>query len=147
MMPSPTNADLPVSSSHEPPLTRPPATLSPPEEGRGQGEGRPRRFMVPMHAKKRKEPSHEPPPLPALSPAPSGGEGGRRSGEGAFTLIAPIQVRILEVFTTHEPGRARHSVRAAVRHCQTGSHRTDAPYHAAWFKGSIGVQISEVLPT
>src|SRR2546429_6362726 len=95
MMPSPTNADLPVSSSHEPP------------------------------------------PLPALSPAPIGGEGGRRSGEGAFTLIAPIQVRILEVFTTHEPGRARHSVRAAVRHCQTASQRTDLAYPPAPFNGPI----------
>src|SRR2546426_12725927 len=47
----------------------------------------------------------------------------------------------------HEPGRARHSVRAAVRHYQTGAPRTDAPYHAAWFKGSIRVQTLEVLPT
>jgi 23S rRNA pseudouridine1911/1915/1917 synthase len=35
-------------------------------------------------------PLHEPPPFPALSPAPSGGVGGRRPGEGA-TLHGPMR--------------------------------------------------------
>src|SRR5438093_8904100 len=48
---------------------------------------------------------------------------------------------------SHVPGRARHSVRAIVRHCQTGAQRTDAPYHAACFMGSMRVRMLEVLPT
>src|SRR5580765_21602 len=39
-------------------------------------------FMVPMHGKNGVGAFHEPPPLPALSTALGGGEGGRRPGEG-----------------------------------------------------------------
>src|SRR5438876_2245405 len=45
--------------SHEPPLSRPSATLSPPC-GERAGRGVPIWFMVPLHAKKRKEAFHEP---------------------------------------------------------------------------------------
>src|SRR5216117_2467551 len=38
--------------------------------------------MVPMHGRNAEKAFHEPPPLPALSPASGGGEGGRRPGEG-----------------------------------------------------------------
>src|SRR5213594_1923478 len=47
------------NSFHEPPLTRPSATLSPPC-GERAGRAVPIWFMVPMHAKKRKEAFHEP---------------------------------------------------------------------------------------
>src|SRR5438105_12122779 len=43
---------------HEPPLSRPAATLSPPCGGRA-GRGVPIWFMVPMHAQKRKGALHE----------------------------------------------------------------------------------------
>src|SRR5437867_10431882 len=47
-----------VEAFHQPPLTRPSATLSPPC-GERAGRGVPIWFMVPMHAKKRKEAAHE----------------------------------------------------------------------------------------
>src|SRR5438876_1155590 len=46
-------------SSHEPPLSRPSATLSPPC-GERAGRGVPIWFMVPLPAKQRKEASHDP---------------------------------------------------------------------------------------
>src|SRR2546422_190981 len=49
---------LEVSPSHEPPLSRPSATLSPPC-GERAGRGVPIWFLVPMRAQKRKETSHE----------------------------------------------------------------------------------------
>ena len=45
--------------THEPPFTRPSANLSPPREGRGQGEGRPRRFKGAMLAKSPRRSLHE----------------------------------------------------------------------------------------
>src|SRR2546422_7868802 len=51
--------------------------LSVPLPGRVRGG-----FQVSTHAKKRKGTLDDPPPLPALSPALGGGEGGRRPGEG-----------------------------------------------------------------
>src|SRR5438477_4315874 len=50
---------LPSGAFHEPPLSRPSATLSPPC-GERAGRGVPIWFMVPMRAQKRKEASHEP---------------------------------------------------------------------------------------
>src|SRR5437667_5618581 len=44
---------------HEPPLSGPSATLSPPC-GERAGRGVPIKFMVPMHTRKRKGASHEP---------------------------------------------------------------------------------------
>src|SRR5438876_6390966 len=69
---------------HEPPLSRPSATLSPPG-GERAGRGVPIWFMVPMHAQKRMKASHEPPPHPFPLPI-RWGEGGRRSGEGRFMV-------------------------------------------------------------
>src|SRR3989442_7870869 len=47
--------------------------------------------MVPMHGTKAVGAFHEPPPLPALSPASGGGEGGRRPGEGeSDRFMAPM---------------------------------------------------------
>src|SRR5437667_6880437 len=48
-----------VETFHEPPLSRPSATLSPPC-GERAGRGVPIWFMVPMRAQKRKEAFHEP---------------------------------------------------------------------------------------
>src|SRR5438876_9106310 len=48
---------------------------------------------------------HERPPLPALSPARSGGEGGRRPGEGRRFLV-PMRAKN-GVRATHEPERGR----------------------------------------
>ena len=50
---------LPSGAFHEPPLSRPSATLSPPC-GERAGRGVPIWFMVPMRAQKRKEAFHEP---------------------------------------------------------------------------------------
>src|SRR5947207_15349188 len=50
---------LEVGALHEPPLSGPSATLSPPC-GERAGRGVPIRFMVPMHAEKRKRAPHEP---------------------------------------------------------------------------------------
>ncbi|PYM15431.1 MAG: hypothetical protein DME18_04280 [Verrucomicrobia bacterium] len=69
-----------VEAFHEPPLSRPSATLSPPC-GERAGRGVPIWFMVPMRAQKRKEATHEPLPL-ILSFSPIGGEGARRAVEG-----------------------------------------------------------------
>src|SRR5438477_1799371 len=51
---------------HEPPLSRPAATLSPPC-GERAGRGVPSWFMVPMHAEKRKGALHEPSPRSGVS--------------------------------------------------------------------------------
>src|SRR5436305_6315613 len=48
-----------VEALHEPPLSGPSATLSPPC-GERAGRGVPIRFMVPMHTRKRKGAFHEP---------------------------------------------------------------------------------------
>src|SRR5438552_7185040 len=85
--------------SHEPPLSRPSATLSPPC-GERAGRGVPIWFMVPMHAQKRMKLSNEPPPHPFPLPI-RWGEGGRRSGEGWFAV--PMRGR-KTVETLHEPG-------------------------------------------
>src|SRR5437762_10590005 len=53
------SAKISWNSFHEPPLSRPSATLSPPC-GERAGRGVPIWFMVPMRAQKRKEASHEP---------------------------------------------------------------------------------------
>src|SRR3989449_8519254 len=102
----PMRAQKRKEAPHEPPLSRPSATLSPPC-GERAGRGVPIWFMVPMRAQKRKEAFHEPFPLiPSFSP--SGGEGARRAVEGdSDRFMASIHVRILEVFPFHEPGRLR----------------------------------------
>src|SRR6266545_2748669 len=61
---------------HEPPLSRPSGTL-PLGGGEGWGEGAVRRFMVPMHSKKRKWALHEPTAWPPGF--------GLRQSSGAFT--------------------------------------------------------------
>src|SRR5437588_769446 len=69
---------LEVFALHEPPLSRPSATLSPPG-GERAGRGVPIWFMVPVHAEKRKGALHEPPlsrPSATLSP-PCGERAGR----------------------------------------------------------------------
>src|SRR5439155_22777469 len=53
------SAKISWNSFHEPPLSRPSATLSPPC-GERAGRGVPIWFMVPMRAQKRKEAFHEP---------------------------------------------------------------------------------------
>ncbi len=58
------------------------------------------RFIVPVHGHQTSEAFHEPPPLPVLSPARSGGEGGRRPGEGAF--MVPMHSRRRKA-ALHEP--------------------------------------------
>src|SRR5438874_3492250 len=58
---------LEVFALHEPPLSRPSATLSPPC-GERAGRGVPIWFMVPMHAEKRKGASHELPLRPPRRP-------------------------------------------------------------------------------
>src|SRR5437667_12345736 len=67
---------------HEPPLSRPAATLSPPC-GERAGRGVPIWFMAPMRVQILEvPPAHEPPPLPPFGhPLPRGGGEGR--GEGA----------------------------------------------------------------
>src|SRR5213080_2840684 len=69
-------------ASHEPPLSRPAATLSPPC-GERAGRGVPIWFMAPMRVQILEvPPAHEPPPLPPFGhPLPRGGGEGR--GEGA----------------------------------------------------------------
>src|SRR5207253_3936751 len=62
---------LEVFALHEPPLSRPSATLSP-LCGERAGRGVPIWFMVPMHAEKRKGALHEPHPSPLPSPHPMG---------------------------------------------------------------------------
>src|SRR2546422_10674621 len=95
-------------SLHEPPLSRPSATLSPPC-GERAGRGVPIWFMVPMHAQKRMKAFHEPYPLiPSFSP--SGGEGARRAVEGdSGRFMAPTHVQFLEVLALHEPPLTRPS--------------------------------------
>ncbi|PYJ59633.1 MAG: hypothetical protein DME24_12170 [Verrucomicrobia bacterium] len=72
---------LEVFPIHEPPLSRPAATLSPPC-GERAGRGVPIWFMAPMRAQILEVPPiHEPNPLiPSFSP--NGGEGARRAVEG-----------------------------------------------------------------
>src|SRR6266480_4828123 len=96
-----------VSPLHEPPPHPFPLPIRWGEGGRRSGEGR---FMVPMHAEKRKGAFHEPThhwPLP-------GGELGKRarhwlpsSGGVGGGFMVSIHVRILEVFPTHEPRSSR----------------------------------------
>jgi len=67
---------------HEPPLTRPPATLSPSD---GEREGVRGRFMGSLHSLLRMHWDHEPDWHPSPCPLPARrGEGGRRPGEGRF---------------------------------------------------------------
>src|SRR2546426_11223068 len=64
------------------------------------------RFMVQIHAQKGKETSHESPPLPSLSPARRGGEGGRTAGEGAGRFKGRERGRKGQT-AAHRPGRLR----------------------------------------
>src|SRR5437773_6938704 len=67
-------------ASHEPPLSRPAATLSPPC-GERAGRGVPIWFMAPMRVQILEvPPTHAPPPH--SFPLPQWGRGGRRWGEG-----------------------------------------------------------------
>ena len=82
---------------HEPPLSRPSATLSPPC-GERAGRGVPIWFMAPTHVQFLEVfASDKPYPLiPSFSP--NGGEGARRAVEGdSDRFMASIHVRILEV--------------------------------------------------
>src|SRR5881396_734858 len=91
-------------SSHEPPLSRPSATLSPPC-GERAGRGAPIWFMVPMHTRKRKGAFHEPPlsrPSATLSP-PCGERAGR--GVPIWFMVPMRAQKRKEAF--HEPRSSR----------------------------------------
>src|SRR5437867_5269360 len=84
---------------HEPPPHPIPLPLGGGEGARRAGE---RVVHGPNACEKRKGAFHEPYPL-ISSFSPSGGEGARRAGEGdSDRFMAPIHVRILEVFPSHE---------------------------------------------
>ncbi len=60
----------------------------------------------PSTAAKSDHPPDEPRPL-TPSPSPTGGEGGRRPGEGDSRFMASTHVQFLEVFALHEPRSSR----------------------------------------
>src|SRR5438046_7433984 len=100
------------------------------------------RFMVPMHAEKRKGALHEPPPHPFPLPIPWG-EGGRRSGEGRFMVPMHAEKR---KGAFHEPTHPwplpGGELGKRARHWLPSSGGV-----GGGFMASIHVRILEVFPT
>src|SRR6266545_6370485 len=99
-----------VAALHEPALLR----VTDPRSGPRLCEAQ--RFVVPRHARKRKEALHEPCLLsPSLSSTQSGGEGARRAGEAAPRFMVPMRVKKNVEALDQPRGRRRQAARLSAR--------------------------------